>query len=126
MSSNLLFDLIRDLEMRLATRSVRQGAKEMLSLLSDDFIEFGASGTRYTKAEIMMMLTAETDFTPYEIEDYTLVTLGETSALATYTIPPRMGADGTKKPGSLRSSIWRLTNGRWRLLFHQGTALPRR
>lgn len=96
----------------------------MDALLADEFVEFGASGRRFTKQEIIELLSTEDGFTPYTLEDFAVAKLGEGHALVTYTIPARKGPDGTPKPGSRRSSIWREDGDNWQLVFHQGTHTP--
>ncbi len=111
------------LEQELASTAARCDRARMHDLLADEFIEFGASGRRFTKQEIIDLLSTEEDFTPYALEDFALTTLGAGHALITYTIPARTGADGTHRPGSRRSSLWREGAGGWQLLFHQGTCI---
>ena len=116
-----LGEIIKVLEHELASSSARADKSKLHEILADDFVEFGASGRRFTKQEIIELLSTEDDFTPYELEDFSVTMLGESHALVTYTIPPREGPDGTPKPGSRRSSIWREDGDNWQLVFHQGT-----
>lgn len=109
------------LEEELASCSIRCDQQRMDTLLTDDFREFGASGRRFTKQETIDLVSKEDDFTPYELLDFALTRLGEGHALVTYTIPARKGPDGTPKPGSRRSSVWREGASGWQLVFHQGT-----
>lgn len=122
MTQDDLKSQLHDLELELATSAARCDQARMDALLADEFVEFGASGRRFTKQEIIELLSAEDDFTPYCLEGFSVMMLGTGHALVTYTIPPRAGPDGTPKPGSRRSSIWREDcDGDWRLMFHQGT-----
>lgn len=121
MTQNSLKSRLYALEQELASTAARCDRARMHDLLADEFIEFGASGRRFTKQEIIGLLSTEDDFTSYELVDFTLTTLGADHALITYTIPPRKGPDGTPKPGSRRSSIWREGVTGWQLVFHQGT-----
>ena len=57
-----------------------------------------------------------TDMTLYNYEIYPLA---EDVVLSTYFI-----VDTTRNRNTLRSSIWKLIDGRWQLYFHQGTITP--
>lgn len=119
-------DLISELyglEQELASTAARSDHARMDALLADEFVEFGASGRRFNKQEIIDLLSTEDDFTPYGLEDFSVAMLGTHHALVTYTIPPRHGPDGMPKPGSRRSSVWREGESSWQLVFHQGTQI---
>ncbi len=111
---------IRLLEEALADPEVRASRDVMATLLSDDFREFGASGRVFDKETILDLLAREPAGDGYLVEELEVVRLGPDSALATYSIPPRTVA-GEMKPASVRSSVWRMEGGVWKLLFHQGT-----
>ena len=115
---------ILDLEQLLASPSLRVDAALLDQLIADDFVEFGASGRQFTKADIIKLLMTESDFSSYDLLDFEVRPLGDTALIALYRIPARSGPDGSVKPGSLRSSVWKLSEGKWRLCFHQGTRTP--
>jgi hypothetical protein len=85
------------------------------SLLAADFVEFGASGRVWDRAAILeeLELPRERSFT---LTDAACRPLGADAALLTYRIPGRRE--------SLRSSLWARRDGRWQMLFHQGTLVP--
>ncbi|RAO75268.1 DUF4440 domain-containing protein [Dyella jiangningensis] len=117
---DLLAHLI-DLETQLHRQEVRADADALRALIADDFFEFGVSGTVWTRESVIDALRDEA-FSPREAMDFRLTLLAEDVALLTYrahrgATPLRPAAD------SLRSSIWRLRDGRWRMMFHQGTVL---
>lgn len=116
-----LTGLILDLEKRLAKPGVRSDTQKMSELLAPEFVEFGASGRRFNKQQILRLLASESEFPPYEINDFHLTVLSESTALATYAIPARTGPDGVLQQGSRRSSVWQQRDGSWQILFHQGT-----
>lgn len=124
MAKKTLADQIFELELELATQSVRNNRARISQLLRDDFVEFGASGRRFTKTEILNMLADEEAFTTYHMQEFHVAPLADTVVLATYVIPERKDAHGAKIPASRRSSVWKLAEGRWQILFHQGTRLP--
>lgn len=101
------------LERRLHTAPARQNAAE---LLSDDFREFGASGRIWDKPSMLAALAAEQHY-PIASDHFVCQHLAPGLALLTYTAT-------TPTRHSLRSSLWRLEDTHWRVLFHQGTVIP--
>lgn len=111
---------IRGLELELLTSATRKNAERVAALLSDDFREFGSSGRVYTKDEIIATLQQEPD-TPISAVDVEVRLLSDHVALVTYkSIVALPEGEST----ALRSSIWANEDGRWTMLFHQGTKLP--
>jgi hypothetical protein len=106
------FDLLVELETSLHTAEVRSSPEKLNSLLSDDFVEIGASGRTYDKQQIINSLLDEI---PGEIKakDFQLRKLSDEMVLLIYR------AQSIRQ--SIRSSIWKLEQGQWRMLFHQGT-----
>lgn len=111
-------DQIKILEEKLLTPAVRKSPEDLELLLADDFIEFGSSGTLYNKARVISVLGDEA---PHEIsiENFQAVNLSPDTVLATYISVK----DGNKNSKALRSSIWKLIDGKWQILFHQGTPI---
>lgn len=124
LTSDKLMSQIRFMEETVASAEVRASRELMASLLSDDFREFGASGRVFDKQSVLEALSGEPDGDTYEVRGLHVQSLGADTCLATYQIPPRTVAEGDHKPGSNRSTIWRMEDGVWRILFHQGTRLP--
>ncbi|MGI4831223.1 MAG: DUF4440 domain-containing protein [Janthinobacterium lividum] len=116
-------DTLRDLEQELFKVSVRTDAVRVADLLAEEFREFGSSGRMFTKAEIIEALRDEAlrDEVPAAItmQDFRLVSLTDHLALVTYRAIKVQ--DGVAASASLRSSLWRLDAGDWRMVFHQGT-----
>lgn len=109
-----------DLEAALQTKEVRSSKARLLEFLAPDFREFGRSGRSYDLEEILVGLTAEVTAARTAIEDFSISVLSEAIVLATYR-GIRFHNDGTELRTN-RSSIWRLEkDGRWRMVFHQGT-----
>jgi glyoxylase I family protein len=110
-----------DLETQLHRQDVRASAGALRHLIAEDFLEFGVSGTVWTLDAIIDALKDEA-FSPREASDFRLTMLADDVALLTYRA--HRGATATR-PGadSLRSSIWRQRDGRWQMVFHQGTPL---
>ena len=108
---------IRSLEERLLDRQTRLDSKVLEQLLAEDFVEFGASGTTWTRATVITALPQEC-FVQRTLSDFQLRVLADDVVLATYCckVPSDEGV-----ARSLRSSIWRRCDGNWRMAFHQGT-----
>lgn len=114
-------DLIRGLEEALFKPSVRASPEALDRLLADDFVEFGRSGGVHDKTEVIRSLAegnAETVDAP-AARDFVLRSLADDVVLLTY-LSFRV-ANGREERHTLRSSIWRLIDGRWQMAFHQGT-----
>jgi hypothetical protein len=107
---------LRHLEEQLLQADVRASAERLDALLADDFIEFGSSGRVFDKKRIVKLLPEETPIN-LSLNSFKSRMLSETIALVTYR------ATSGSKPAvyTLRSSIWRLSNGQWQIVFHQGT-----
>ena len=110
---------LRELEERLLRPEVRRSPQELAQLLADDFREFGGSGRIFDKQQIIEALQNEQ---PSELwlEEFRSVALAPEIALATYRATSKAAHTGTESH-SLRSSVWRKQNGRWQIVFHQGT-----
>ena len=92
-------------------------AEDASSLIADDFVEFGASGRVWTKAEV---IAAMSQWQPVEriVGDFKVLELSPSVCLVTYKV---IGTNRQPAPFSLRSSIWRSNGERWEIVFHQGT-----
>ncbi|CDZ40151.1 DUF4440 domain-containing protein [Neorhizobium galegae] len=116
-----LADHLLSLETALQTREVRNSEEKLRELLAPEFREFGRSGLAYTFDDIVTHLVTETGPDNTSICDFNATMLSDTIALATYR-GTRVKEDGTSQFAN-RSSIWRLDpDGKWRMVFHQGTA----
>jgi hypothetical protein len=109
---------VRDLELSLLTEAVRKDAARLYLLLTEEFCEFGASGRVYTKSEVIAELLAEHE-RRIAMKDFATQMIDSSTMLVRYR-SVREGEDGVVVE-ALRSSIWVLREGRWQILFHQGT-----
>jgi len=98
----------------LEQKLTRRNRKTMELLLHPDFVEFGRSGTRYTRADVLRMFT-DTVLPAIEYHDVDLAVRAEGVALLTY-----FSADADGIPHTLRSSVWIHTELGWQMRFHQG------
>ena len=112
-----MLDLFRDLEEKLLRQEKSPG--EVATLLHPDFFEFGQSGTVWNRQQTIDRLAQEH---PMErsLTDLSVRSLAADLTLVTYRAVGRDPAGGNEWH-SLRSSVWKLTDGRWQMIFHQGT-----
>ena len=108
------------LEEDLLSSQVRASEARLNELLADDFVEFGSSGRIFDKPSIVRELGESGFVADFEIGDFRLVMSREDSALVTYRCVVRSDS-GEIIRKSNRSSLWRLVDDRWQLIFHQGT-----
>jgi hypothetical protein len=104
------------LEASLWRRDTRFDRALMEATFAPDFHEFGRSGRRYTRAE-MIFDTSDAEPIDATLHRLTVTDLAPRLALVTYISEVR--ADTTEWAN--RSSIWDCASGRWQLRFHQGT-----
>jgi hypothetical protein len=115
-----LEELIQHLERRLLQGCAPVGHRRCRAL-ADDFVEIGASGRIFDKQATIDGLQHES---PAEISltDYQARILAPDVVLVTYHAV-RSAPAPAQITQSLRSSIWKRLDGRWQLVFHQGTPL---
>ena len=116
MGSDLTNEACR-LEVRLLDPEVRSQPSLVAELLHEDFIEYGSSGRRWTRDEIVHELSSDSVATRIATFDLTGSELADDVALVTY----RSSRDGCE---AWRSSIWIRQDGRCRMLLHQATPIP--
>ncbi len=108
------------LEELLFQPDVRSSSSELAQLISDDFIEIGASGLRFGKANVLERLPTEIapeiTATNYELRMFSL-----DSAQLLYKAEMSK-IDHPAPIYSHRCSIWhRGSSGQWQMIYHQGT-----
>jgi hypothetical protein len=105
--------LIRGLEEQLLQPEVRTSSERLAALLADEFIEIGSSGRVYNKQQIIDLLRHEgRQGSPPTLCDFSARRLAAEVILVTYNIIESQ---------TIRSSVWKLIDGRWQMVFHQGT-----
>lgn len=121
-------EVFRRFEQDLHRFEVRSSRDAVSALLADDFIEFGSSGGVYNKAIVIDALVQEAPADPAalpDVYDFTVKPITAEAVLVLYRSVRR--SDGvTPERQTLRSSIWKLIDGHWQMLFHQGTIVPQR
>ena len=113
---------LRHLEEQLLRSDVRRSAEKVAALLADELVEFASSGQTFNKSQIVEALREESP-TKRSLSDFRCILLSENIALITYRATRALRSDEAPVH-SLRSSIWRLKDGHWQMLFHQGTLAP--
>ena len=119
MVDNQLTTLIKNLEVELLQPSVRKSRERISELLADDFLEFGASGCRVNKDDVLEHLPKLTQ-AKYTVHDFATIQISPNAVLATYRAEKEVLSSG-EKLFSLRSSLWQKRNEQWQVFFHQGT-----
>jgi hypothetical protein len=112
-------DEVLALELRLLEPEFRRDRNAVTMLLGDDFVEFGSSGRVFNKAQILDLLATEP---PLDVEatDFEARILASDVCLVTYR---SIRLDAVPAIAVLRSSLWVLRDGRWQVIFHQGTRM---
>lgn len=110
------------LERQLQDADVRGDRQALDALLADEFLEFGVSGGRWDKAQVLASL-AQQLFIERHIEQFNVQRLAVDLAQATY-LCHNAAAPGRAASSAWRSSLWRWREGHWQMLFHQGTPRP--
>lgn len=106
-------DTVLALERELLRPDVRADIGRIGVLLHPDFAEIGSSGRFWTR-DAMMMALEEDPGEPTELELLSADRLSDNAILLNYRSFAHTGS-------ALRSSVWMLDRGQWRLRFHQGT-----
>ena len=112
-------DRVIKCELALLSPAVRRAPSRLAELLDPDFREIGASGRLWTRAEVMVALSKEPSAdgeAAIEASEIAADVVGTDLILITY-VTDRAGQRAR------RSSLWRRSTGRWRVLHHQGTPL---
>ncbi len=118
-TQNSIKEQLLKLEELLLQPKIRKSPEELSNILSEDFIEFGSSGIIYSREQIIDALQQESTI-QMTIKNFQIKKLANDIVLATYQI---ISHNELKRQAtySMRSSIWKYLDERWRMLFHQGT-----
>ena len=113
---------IWSLELRLMDPASRRNSEAVAALLAEDFREFGSSGRVWSKETILALLAGEAYDAP-AVEGMSAQEIAPGVVLVTYRTV-RHDADSYAAREVLRSSLWIHCDGRWQVIFHQGTKVP--
>ncbi|MGG9999686.1 DUF4440 domain-containing protein [Pseudovibrio ascidiaceicola] len=108
-----MLEVLLSLESQLLQPSVRGDRQQLELMLHPDFIEIGASGRMYDRAQVLAELPREAaDYPVRTIEDFRFRKLSEELAQVFYSIAEN---------ATQRTSIWKLEGEQWSMIYHQGT-----
>lgn len=110
---------IREREEMLLDPEVRRDPVKVGALLADEFMELATSGRVFSKSDVLLTLS-QLAAEERRIEGFSVRSLGPGVALASYRAIRTDPAAGTQHV-SWRSSVWKLLDGRWQIVFHHGT-----
>lgn len=108
------------LETELLTQEAWHSQARLRDLLTDDFIEFGSSGCNFDKRIIIKLLLQSESTEKRQIDDFGLLVSSDDTGVVTYSCVVMSKSDEIARKSN-RSSLWRVKDGRWQMLFHQGT-----
>ena len=109
-------------ERHLLDPEVRSNPAELSAYLSEDFIEVAMNGQKYSRAEIIELVT-ESPEAQYQIRNSQVSLLSEGVALHLFDCLVTTSISGAQIL-TRRCSIWQQIASQWKLTFHQGTPAP--
>lgn len=111
---------LTELEPIFHTRAFGTTLAECEARMAADYWEVGASGRCYSRAAIVAHLQSTpsvlAEESGWQSAEHALRALGADTYLMTYRL-----SQGERI--SRRSTVWRRLNGRWQILYHQGTLI---
>jgi len=116
---------IRLLEERLANPGPEENARTLGLLIAEDFREIGSSGRMFDAQTVLGALGTVAQRAgrgTISLEEFRLDRVAPNVMLTTYVAKSAAGPGW--RPPSLRSSLWCKRDGRWQVVFHQGTPVP--
>ena len=120
MDTDALLAQLRKLEVALHQLDVCCDQAQLDALLHESFLEFGRSGRRYNKADILQSLPLEAEPEVIWSQDFTVARIADGAALLTYR-SANLNDTGVLSRYTLRSSLWQQSEQGWQMRFHQGT-----
>lgn len=112
-------EVVKALELELLQPETRKSLERLSELLADDFFEFMQSGAAATKQDILDYLPNAPE-EQFVVRDMEVKILSAENILLHYIADRKVIESGEEKC-TLCSSIWQKRDGRWQMLFFQGT-----
>ena len=109
--------IVMQFERDLLDPAVRSDRERLDLLIAEDFLEVGATGSSFGKANVLARLPSESGVA-FTASGMTAATLANNVILITY-VATRSHAGHTLH--SKRSSIWVHSEVGWQMRYHQGT-----
>jgi hypothetical protein len=119
---NNIKDHIRELEEKLLHSDVQENPEILNDLLSEEFEEIGSIGKTSSREEVAHWLRVKEKNRQWSLDEFRIRELAPDLILAIYQANSK-GSDRDGSKGSIRSSIWKLYRGNWKIIFHQGTKI---
>lgn len=119
---NNIKEHIKKLEEKLLHSDVRRNPEILKELLDEDFEEIGSIGKASTREEVINWLVTKEKNIKWTLNEFRIRELAPDLVLAIYTATVNEHQKNVSK-GSLRSSIWKLNDANWKMIFHQGTKI---
>ena len=119
---NSIKEHIKNLEEKLLHSDIRKNSKILNELLSDDFEEIGSIGKTSSREEVINWLVTKEKNIKWSLSEFRVRELAPNLVLAIYRAHKNEHQNSSSK-GSIRSSIWKLCSGKWKMIFHQGTKI---
>jgi hypothetical protein len=121
--NNGLREIIFNLESEFQKPDVRKSVGRLTELISDDFYEITSSGKVTFKKDCLANLPAAPEI-KFVMTDFKINILC-TDIIQTLFKTEKTVVGTGKVTYSMRSSIWKNENGKWKMIFHQGTPTDR-
>ncbi|KTD40120.1 DUF4440 domain-containing protein [Legionella parisiensis] len=93
----------------------------LIDLIDDEFIEIGSSANEYNKTAVVDWLKSN-DQSKRSGSSFKTRQISDDVILLTY-ISAIKDTPNSEIKYAARSSIWRLRDNQWRMIFHQGTPM---
>ena len=117
-----MIEQLRALETELHRIETRRNTDRLDQLLHPEFVEFGRSGRRYSRREVLEEFAKGGEMPPVTTRNFELAQVGPGVVLLTYQ-SAHNDPSGALSRETLRSSLWVETATGWRMRFHQGTPI---
>jgi len=109
-------ETLKDLEENLWRSETRFDLNFQQKIFAPDFFEFGRSGRRYTRDQ-MIITEPKSIVATFPLKDFKIHQLDKMNVLITYISE----VQHEEFERANRCSVWSKTSDGWKLRFHQGT-----
>lgn len=110
---------VKELELELLSPEVRKSPERLGDLLAEDFFEYNQSGGLSTKQSIIEGLPKCPE-ERFDVRNYREKQLAPGTILVNYIADRKILESGLERC-TLCSSIWQKRDGKWQMVFFQGT-----
>ncbi len=105
------------LENQLLKSETRESEQKLNEIIDDELIEFSSNGKIYHYKKGDTFISPKIN---WEIIDFSIKQLSDFIVLATYKLIKHSEINLEQKY-SIRSSVWKYKDDKWKMIFHQGT-----